>query len=148
MKFRLVPLLALIAAPAAAASPSLAPVQPDHTVMQPTGIEANWPQLSYARDGDCEAEVRGNGKFFRIYVVGLPARESARFRLTNGIMKPIDWRVRAAGDGTWSKLYIPFMLPMPYMERQEGGEVSVNFASEECNLSLSFAWQRSIRVID
>ena len=145
---RFAQLLALIATPAAAASPSLAPVQPDHTIMQPTDREAGWSQLSYARDGDCEAEVRGNGKFFRIYVVGLSARESARLHLTNGIIKPIDWLVRAAGDGTWSTLYIPFTVPTPYGERRERGEVLVRFVSEECSLNLAFPWYRGIRVID
>lgn len=148
MKFRLVPWLVLIATPAAAASPSLAPVQPDHVVMQPTPVEAGWPQFDYARDGDCEAEVRGNGKIFRIYVVGLSARETARFLLTNGIMEPIDWQVGAAADGTWSKLFIPFLMPAPKMIRQESSVVSVDFIGEACTLSLSFPWQRGIRVID
>ena len=157
MKFRLALFLGLgaLSAPVATASAGLAQGQPDREVMQPTRAEANWPQLDYAKDGNCEGEVRGNGKFFRFYIVGLSARENARFQLTNtdakrpdGDMKPIDWRVRADRIGEWSKLFIPFMIPMPMMVRREGGEVAANFSGETCNLSLSFYWQRGIRVID
>lgn len=157
MKFRLALFLGLgaLSAPVATASPSLAPEQPDRTVMQPTRAEANWPQLDYAKGGNCEGEVRGNGKFFRFYIVGLSARENVRFQLTNsdakrpdGDMKPIDWRERADRNGEWSKLFIPFMSPMPMMVRRAGGEVTADFSGETCHLSLSLHWQRGIRVID
>lgn len=105
-------------------------------------ITDSWPLLGFARDGDCELTIVGNGKTMEIAATGLLPGERARFRLTNAAMKPLDWRVLANRDGSWSQLYIPFLWGEP------GGTVAVTLEGSTCSLAASAPWQRGVRVID
>ena len=95
-----------------------------------------WEQVDYAENGACRAEVRGNGRFYRIAGEGVRPGEVVRFHLQNENLGPVDYRVVANGDGAWREFYIPFTW------HRDGGTVNVSLASESCSLSLSFAWQR------
>ena len=120
--FALVPMLALclVASAAAAADP----------------IDSGWPEVARARDGDCELSVTGNGRFYRIAASGLGADAAGRFFLSNGDMKPLDWSIRAAGDGGFTRYYLPFRW------HRDGGEVLVAVESAQCAVSTTFAWKR------
>jgi hypothetical protein len=108
-----------------------------------------WKQVAYAEDGDCEAEVRGNGQFYYIYAVGLGAGAPARYYLTNGDMKPIDWSVRADGNGEFARYYIPFRSDPYYAEApRHSGTVEVRISTDQCSLALTFDWQRGIVEIE
>lgn len=95
-----------------------------------------WAQVDYAEDGDCRAEVRGNGQFYRIAGQGLQPGEVVGMRLQNEDIRPIERRIAANGDGAWREFYVPFLW------NREGGLVQVALASETCSLNLSFAWAR------
>ena len=95
-----------------------------------------WSQVDYAENGQCRAEVRGNGQFYRIAGQGLQPGEVVRLRLQNEDIKPLEYRVVANGDGAWRNFYVPFVW------QHEGGTVNIGLASESCSLNLSFAWAR------
>lgn len=99
------------------------------------------PLLAFARDGQCELEVTGNGKIFLVAVTGLGASGRGRYLVRNGDMKPIDWRITATPQGRWARYYMPFRW------HRQGGEVQVSVETAECRLSAAFPWQRGIRVI-
>ena len=113
--------LGLAVAPAAAVEP----------------IDSAWPQVARVRDGDCELTVTGNGRFYRIEAAGLGSEAPARLFLANGDMKPLDWSVRAAGDGGFARYYLPFRW------HRGGDPVLVAVQSARCDLTASFAWQRA-----
>ncbi len=104
-------------------------------------ITDSWPLLGFARDGDCELALSGNGKTMMIAATGMLPGERARFRLANARMKPLDWRVLANRNGTWSQYYVPFLWHEP------GGTVSVALDGATCTLSASAPWTREVRVI-
>ena len=95
-----------------------------------------WGQVDYAESGECRAEVRSNGQFYRIAGQGLRPGEVVRLRLQNENIKPLEYRVVANGDGAWRNFYVPFVWHL------EGGTVNVGLASESCRLNLSFDWAR------
>ena len=95
-----------------------------------------WQQVDYAEDGDCRAEVRGNGQFYRIAGQGLEPGEVVRFHLQNEDIRPVEYRIVANGDGAWREFYVPFVWHL------EGGIVRVDLDSASCNLNLAFAWTR------
>ena len=123
----LVPFLALTLAASAAAAAG--------------PIDSTWPEVARAEDGDCALSVTGNGRFYRIAASGLGADASGRFLLSNGDMKPLDWTIRATGNGGFARYYIPFRW------NREGGDVLVSLQSARCTISTGFAWQRARPVI-
>jgi hypothetical protein len=123
--------LLLLTAPLAMAGPTAA-IAP---------IDSDWPEIARSTDGECALAIASNGRFYRIEVSGLGAGEGARYRIDNGAMKPIDWQVRADEEGRFARYYLPFR------EISAGDEVTVNFASQSCNLSAAFAWQRGAIVV-
>ena len=104
-------------------------------------IDAQWPEVARAQDGDCELSVTGNGRFYRIAASGLGPEAPARFFLSNGDMTPLDWSIRAAGDGGFARYYLPFRW------HRDGGEVLVSVQSARCDLAATFAWQRAEVVV-
>ena len=98
--------------------------------------EHGWAQVDYAEDGECRAEVRGNGQFYRIAGEGLRPGEVVSFHLENADIKPVEYRVVANSDGAWRQFYVPFLW------HRDGGTVSVDLQSATCALSLSFDWER------
>lgn len=104
-------------------------------------IDSGWPEIARSTDGDCALAIASNGRFYRIEISGLGAGEGARYRISNGAMKPIDWQVRANGEGRFARYYLPFR------EISAGDDVTVSFASQTCNLSAGFAWQRGMVVV-
>ena len=104
-------------------------------------IDAQWPEVARTQDGDCALSVTGNGRFYRIAASGLGSEAPARFFLSNGDMKPLDWSIRAAGDGGFARYYLPFRW------HRDGGEVLVSVQSERCDLAATFAWQRAEVVV-
>ncbi len=111
------------------------------------GRTFDWPEVARNSDGDCTMAITGNGKFFRIEAAGLGSGSSGRYVLTNGDMKPIDWRITAGTSGRFIRYYLPFRWGHA-AERIDGGTVRVSVATARCTVSGSFAWKRSIRVID
>lgn len=110
----------------------------------------SWPSLAKAEDGDCRLEIVGNGKFMQIRASGLEPLDSARFRLANAAMKPIDWQVRADAQGNWAQLYIPFLWSNgdgTFRNQPAGGTVTVSLTSPTCAMSASAPWRSEIRVI-
>lgn len=95
-----------------------------------------WERVAQARQGDCRAEVRGNGKFYRIAGSGFQPGEVVSFHLENEDIKPIEYRILADRGGAWEKFYLPFLWG------RAGGTVSVSLASASCRLQLSFDWSR------
>ena len=100
-------------------------------------IDASWSEVARDRDGDCRLSVTGEGRFFRIAGSGLTSGEAGRLVLTNGDMKPIDWRVRADRDGEFARYYLPFRW------RRDGDTVAVSLASGSCELFAVFDWRRA-----
>src|SRR5688500_3884220 len=90
-----------------------------------------WEQVDYAESGDCRAEVRGNGQFYRIAGQGLQPGEVVSFQLQNADVRPVEYRIAANSDGAWRKFYVPFLWG------REGATVSVDLESASCDLSLS-----------
>lgn len=105
-------------------------------------LEDRWPLVAFARDGDCELTITGDGKFFRLMATGLPEGGGARLHVTNADMTPIDRAIRSDGGGAWRQYYLPFLWGRP------GGEVQVTVEAEGCRVAAGFPWQRGIRVID
>ena len=104
-------------------------------------IDSAWPEVARAQDGDCALSVTGNGRFYRIAASGLGADSPGRFFLSNGDMKPLDWSIRAAGDGGFTRYYLPFRW------HRAGGDVLISVQSERCDLRTTFAWQRAEVVV-
>ena len=104
-------------------------------------VDSAWPEVARAEDGDCTLSVTGNGRFYRIAASGLGADASGRFFLSNGDMKPLDWTIRATGDGGFARYYQPFRW------NRTGGDVLVSFQSARCDLSARFAWRRAAVVV-
>ena len=98
--------------------------------------ERGWSQVDYAEDGDCRAEVRTNGQFYRIAGAGFAPGEAALFHLANSDVRPVEYRVVADSDGAWRKFYVPFLW------HREGGTVVVGLQGASCSLELSFDWAR------
>ena len=57
--------------------------------------QRGWAQVDYTEDGDCRAEVRGNGQFYRIAGAGLRPGEVVSFRLANSDVRPVEYRIVA-----------------------------------------------------
>lgn len=96
----------------------------------------DWAQVDYAESGECRAEVRGNGQFYRIAGQGLQPGEVVSFHLRNADVRPVEYRIVANSDGAWRKFYVPFLWG------RDGGTVSVDLHSASCVLDLSFEWSR------
>ena len=126
-RIAILPLLALSLA--ASAAPAAAP------------IDSAWPEVARAQDGNCALSVTGNGRFYRIVASGLGADAPGRLFLANGDMKPLDWTIRAAGDGGFARYYLPFR------QHRDGGEVLVSVESERCSVATTFAWRRAEVVV-
>lgn len=106
-------------------------------------LDADWPVVAAARDGDCALEVTGNGRVYLISATGLGAGQQGRYQLSNGDMVPIDWSIKAGGDGRFARYYMPFRW------HRQGGTVEVTVTTPDCAMSASFPWQRvGVRVID
>ena len=104
-------------------------------------IDSAWPEVARAQDGDCALSVTGNGRFYRIVASGLGADAPGRLVLANGDMKPLDWTIRAAGDGGFARYYLPFR------QHRDGGEVLVSVESARCSVATTFAWRRAAVVV-
>ncbi|MFM5953013.1 MAG: hypothetical protein ACKOPE_01735 [Novosphingobium sp.] len=102
----------------------------------------SWPLLAFDRAADCELKVVGDGKFLEFRAAGLIPGEATHFTLSNGDMKPLDWKVYADGAGRWSQIYIPFRF------NRDGGTVVAGLGASRCTLSASVPWSRGVRVID
>ena len=100
-------------------------------------LDTGWPDVARAEDGDCALSVTGNGQFYRIAASGLEAGAPGRLFLSNGDMKPLDWTIRATGNGGFASYYLPFRW------NREGGDVLVSVESARCTISTGFAWQRA-----
>ena len=99
--------------------------------------ERGWTQVDYVEYGECRAEVRGNGQFYRIAQAGLAPREVVFFHLENEDIKPVERRIVADSAGAWRQFYVPFLW------HRDGGTVTVDLDSASCSVQLSFDWQRS-----
>ena len=95
-----------------------------------------WQQVDYAEDGDCRAEVKGNGQFYRIAQAGLRPGEVVRFYLANEDIRPVQYRIVADDDGAWRQFYVPFLW------NRDGGTVFVELESASCRQTLTFDWRR------
>lgn len=98
--------------------------------------QRGWAQVDYTEAGECRAEVRGNGQFYRIAGAGLEPGEVVSFRLANADVRPVEYRIVADSDGAWRQFYVPFLW------HRDGGTVSVDLQSASCSLALSFEWTR------
>ena len=105
------------------------------TAVEPT--DAGWAEVARVRDGDCALSVTGNGQYYRIAASGLGSGALGRMVLANGDMKPLDWTIRATGDGGFARYYLPFRW------HHDGGEVTVAVQSARCSVSTRFAWRRA-----
>ena len=99
-------------------------------------LKRGWPVVALTESEQCRAEVRGNGRFYRIAGTGLAPGERLRFHLTNEDKRPLDYAVVADQSGSWSRYYLPFLWS------RAGGTVSVSVDSASCHLGLSFKWTR------
>ena len=123
-----IPRLALLGAAVALAGPAAA--------LDEIVAERGWTQVDYAEQGDCRAEVRTNGQFYRIAGEGLAPGEALGFHLVNADVRPVEYRVVANSDGAWRQFYVPFLW------HRDGGTVIVDLQSASCSLELSFDWTR------
>ena len=98
--------------------------------------ERGWVQVDYVEDGDCRAEVRTKGQFYRIAQAGLRPGELVDFQLRNSGVRPVEYRFVADSDGAWREFYVPFLW------HRYGGTVRVDLQSASCRQSLSFDWKR------
>lgn len=117
----------------ALAAPATAQVAP---------VDASWPLVARARDGECRLTVTGEGRFFRIAAAGLGSGTPARYIVTNGDMLPIDWDVRADGAGRFARYYLPFRHDRNG-ESISGDVVRVAVSTPECDLVTAFVWRRA-----
>jgi hypothetical protein len=101
-------------------------------------LERGWAQVDYVEDGagECRAEVKTNGKFYRIAGAGWEPGEAVYLHLENDDIRPIDYRMTVDGDGNLVQYYIPFLWSA------RGGTVFVDLVSASCQASLSFDWAR------
>jgi len=106
------------------------------TALDEVIVERGWVQVDYQEQGECRAEVRTNGQFYRIAGAGLQPHEVVGLHLENEDIKPVENRIVANADGMWRKFYIPFLW------HRDGGTVAVDLQSASCSLSLSFDWRR------
>jgi hypothetical protein len=95
-----------------------------------------WDQVDYVEDGACRAEVRGNGRFYRIAGAGFRAGDVVSFHLENEGIKPVEYRIVVADDGGWRQFYVPFLW------HRSGGRVTVALDGAGCSLDLAFDWRR------
>ena len=105
-------------------------------VVPPVARHADPPPVLEHESGECRAEVRGNGQFYRIAGTGLRPGEVVSFHLENADVRPVEYRLIANSDGAWRQFYVPFLW------HREGGTVRVDLQSATCTLSLSFGWER------
>jgi len=113
-------------------------------------ITDDWPLLARDRQGDCQLDIVGNGRFMQLRAIGLAPGEAARLGVTNAAMKPIDWQVRADGTGAWSLIYLPFLWNNGDGTTRDalgGSTVAVSLTGADCALSAAASWKREIRVI-
>jgi hypothetical protein len=113
--------------------PGAAPAQ---DAEQDIAAARGWPQIDRASDGPCTAQVRGNGKIFRISGHGFAPQAAVAMHLENGDIVPLDYRDTADGGGAWSRYYMPFLW------HSDGEIVQVVVASGPCTMRLSFPWSR------
>ena len=106
------------------------------TALDEIVAQRGWTQVAYAEDGDCRAEVRTNGQFYRIAGQGLRPGEVVSFELRNAGIRPVERRIAANSDGAWREFYVPFLWG------RNGGTVLVDLQSAGCDLALSFDWSR------
>lgn len=106
------------------------------TALDEIVAQRGWTQIDYAEDGDCRAEVRTNGQFYRIAGQGVQPGEVVTFQLRNADIRPVARRIAANADGAWREFYVPFLWG------RDGGTVSVDLQSLSCELELSFEWSR------
>ena len=104
-------------------------------------VDSGWPEVARAEDGDCALSVTGNGQFYRIAASGLGADAPGRLFLANGDMKPLEWTIRATGNGGFARYYLPFRW------NRAGGDVLVSVEIARCTISTGFAWQRAEAVV-
>ena len=105
-----------------------------------TALAQNWigPRVAQAEDldGGCRMEVRGNGRFYRLAVLGLGPGQPGSLFIANEDTRPIDRVVRADNGGRWAEFY------MPFLPNHEGGTVRIAFDATGCELDASFPWSR------
>jgi hypothetical protein len=101
-------------------------------------LQRGWAQVDYVEDdaGECRAEVKTNGKFYRIAGAGWAPGETVYFHLQNEDVRPVEYRLTVDGDGNLVQYYIPFMWG------RRGGTVTVDLASASCQANLAFDWVR------
>ena len=100
-------------------------------------VDSQWSEVVRAEEGDCTLTVTGNGKAYRIAATGLGSGAQGRYRLSNGDMVPIDWTIRADGEGEFARYYLPFRW------HRRGGTVAVEVATPRCTISAAFEWVRA-----
>jgi hypothetical protein len=100
-------------------------------------VDSDWSEVARARDGECRLTVTGEGRFFRIAATGLESGQPARLFLANGDMKPLDWTIRADGQGEFARYYLPFRW------HRGGDTVAVSLESGRCALFAAFDWRRA-----
>lgn len=98
-------------------------------------IDAAWPEVVRAEQGECSLSITGDGRFFRIAASGLGAGERARYVLENGDMRPIDWQVRADSNGEFARYYLP------WRENHGDSQVTVSIDSASCRLTVGFPFR-------
>jgi hypothetical protein len=108
----------------------------------PIVTKRGWTRVDLYDDGLCAGEIGTNGKFYVITVLGFEPGETARFRLTNGNMKPIDREVRINRQGGWQEYYIPFRFAVDADEAR-GALVNATLTGSRCRVPLSFTWSRT-----
>ncbi|MGE3692831.1 MAG: hypothetical protein AB7F98_15760 [Novosphingobium sp.] len=99
--------------------------------------ESRWAVIDRVEADNCDMTVTGDGRVFLFTVTGLNPNIPARYRISNGDMKPIDWRVSSDSSGSFARYYMPFRWHRP------GGTVTVSLSSASCTISSSFDWRRS-----
>lgn len=107
----------------------------------PIVTQQGWTRVDLYDDGMCAGEIGTNGEFYVITVLGFEPGETARFRLTNGDMKPIDRQVRINRQGGWQEYYIPFRFALDVQESR-GALVNATLTGSRCQVPLSFRWSR------
>lgn len=101
-------------------------------------LQRGWTQVDYVEDGEgaCRAEVRTNGRFYRIAGAGWQPGEEVWLRIQNASVRPVEYRMAVDDDGYLVRYYIPFLW------HHSGGSVTVDLVSASCEASLSFDWAR------
>lgn len=109
-----------------------------------------WPVLAADRDGDCQLEILGNGKFMVIRARGLGQTEEGRFQVTNAKMKPVDWRIITDTRGTFARAFLPNLWTRAdgtIRDKQSSGLVAARVSTQQCSVAASAPWKSEIRVI-